>query len=76
MRDLGAGIRRNGYGGIGDALKGHFKSDTLGETLLFVQLKSTPTIRIERNGKKDIYLNFRNGEETEMLYHELIASLY
>jgi len=37
MRDIGIGKRTNGYGGIGETLKGNFKSDTLGETLLFVQ---------------------------------------
>jgi hypothetical protein len=75
MSDIGIGQRINGYGGIGEALKGHFKSNGLGETLLFVQSKSSPTIRIERRDKKDIYISLRNGDNTEQLYHELIATV-
>lgn len=75
MRDIGIGVRTNGYGGVGKALKGNFKSTTLGETLLFVQLNSVPTIRIERVGKKDVYISFRSSEKTEQLYRELIKAL-
>ena len=75
MSDIGIGIRTNGYGGIGRALKGNFKSDTLGETLLFVQSGSSPTIKMERTDKKDVYISFRNSESTEQLYHELIANI-
>lgn len=74
MRDIGIGRRINGYGGFGETLKGNFKSDNLGETLLFVQLKSSPTIRIQRGDKKDIYISFRNSVTTKMLYNELIYS--
>lgn len=73
MSDIGIGTRTNGYGGTGGALKGNFKSDTLGETLLFVQSKSSPTIKIERTNKKDVYISLRNSENTEQLYRELIA---
>jgi len=75
MRDIGIGTRTNGYGGIGGALKGNFKSDTLGETLLFVQSKSSPTIKIERTGKKDVYISLRNSEGTEQLYRELVVNV-
>ncbi|ROR30408.1 hypothetical protein EDD66_10259 [Mobilisporobacter senegalensis] len=75
MSDIGIGARTNGYGGMGEALKGHFKSDTLGETVLFVQSKSSPTIKIERTDKKDVYISFRNSESTEQLYRELIATI-
>ena len=75
MSEIGVGRRTNGYGGIGEALKGNFKSDNLGETLLFVQSRSTPTLRIGRTNGKDIYISFRNGESTEALYHEMIASI-
>jgi hypothetical protein len=75
MSELGVGRRTNGYGGIGEALKGNFKSDTLGEILLFVQSKSSPTIKIERSGRKDVYISFRDSESTQQLYRELRAAI-
>lgn len=75
MSNIGFGTRINGYGGIRGALKGNFKSDTIDETLLYVQSKSSPTIKIERIDKKDIYISFRNSESTEQLYREMIASI-
>jgi hypothetical protein len=74
MSDIGVGKRTNGYGGFGEALKGNFKSNNLGETLLFVQSKSSPTILIERNGTKNIYISFRNAETTKALYEEMIET--
>ena len=71
MRDIGIGTRTNGYGGFGQALRGNFKSETLGKTLLFVQSKSSPTIKIERTDKKDIYISLRNSESTRQLFNEL-----
>lgn len=75
MSDIGIGTRTNGYGGTGGALKGNFKSDTLGETLLFVQPKSSPTIKIERTDKKDVYISLHNSKSTEQLYRKLIANI-
>lgn len=75
MSDIGTGIRTNGYGGFGDTLKGNFTSDTIGVTLLFVQSKSSPTIKIERTAGKDVYISFRNSENTEQLYRKLKASI-
>ena len=75
ISNLGIGTRISGYGGIGESLKGHFKSDNLGEILLFVQSKSSPTIRIERIGKKDIYISFRDSDTTGQVYHEMIANV-
>jgi hypothetical protein len=75
MSDIGIGIRTNGYGGFGETLKGNFRSDTLGETLLFVQSKSSPTIRIEWIGKKDVYISFRSSESTEQLYRQMIEAV-
>ncbi len=75
MRDIGIGTRTNGYGGIGDTLKGNFESGQLGEILLFVQANSSPTIKIDRIDKKDVYISFRNSEDTEQLYHTLISSV-
>jgi len=71
VRDIDIGRRTNGYGGIAGALKGNFKSDTLGETLLFAQSKSSPTIKIERTDRKDVYISFKDSAATEQLYHEL-----
>ena len=73
MSDIGIGRRTNGYGGFGGSLKGHFKSDDIGETLLFIQSKSSPTIRIERVGKEDIYISFRDSKATINLYNELLS---
>jgi hypothetical protein len=75
MSDIGIGTRNNGYGGIGGTLKGNFKSDTLGEALLFVQSNSSPTIKIERIDKKDVYISFNNSESTEQLYRELVSNI-
>jgi hypothetical protein len=47
MSNIGIGSRTNGYGGFGESLKGNFKSDTLGDIILFVNSKSSPTIKIE-----------------------------
>lgn len=75
MNELGIGIRTNGYGGFGETLKGNFKSNNLGETLLFVQSKSSPTIKIERIDNKDIYISFRNSENTEQLFLKLSSAI-
>jgi hypothetical protein len=71
MRDIGVGTRTNGYGGLGETLKGNFESDSLGKYLLFVRESSSPTIKIERTDKKDIYISFQNSETTKNLYKEL-----
>lgn len=75
VSDIHFGRRTNGYGGIGGALKGNFKSDILGETLLFVQSNSSPIIKIGRTEKKDVYISLRNSESTEQLYHELTRNI-
>lgn len=72
MKEIGVGRRTNGYGGLGDTLKGNFKSDTLGETLLFVRAGSSPTIKIGRAGKRDIYISYKNAERTNQLYKDLM----
>ena len=71
MKAIGTGSRTNGYGGIGQTLKGHYKSDSLGEILLFVQSKSSPTMQIQLKDKRNIYISFRDGKKTELLYDEL-----
>jgi hypothetical protein len=74
MCELKVGKRVNGVDVFG-TLQGHFKSDTLGETLLFVRLNSSPTIRIERSNGKDVYLSFSSGEITIGLFNELKATM-
>jgi len=75
MREIGdVGIRVNGADTFG-TLQGHFKSDTLGETLLFVRLNSSPTIRIERDNGKNIYLSFSSEEKTLTLFNELNTAI-
>jgi hypothetical protein len=75
MDDIGIGTRTNGYGGFDGTLKGNFDSDISGKTLLFVQANSSPTIKIDRKNKKDIYISFRNSEKTKQLYQELISTI-
>jgi len=71
MSNIGIGSRTNGYGGFGESLKGNFKSDTLGDIILFVNSKSSPTIKIERIEQKDVYISYGNRESTEQLFRNL-----
>lgn len=66
--------RDNGYGGLGDILKGHFSSKNLGKFMLFVNYKSSPTILIQRNSGEDVYISLSDGEKTRELYEELIQN--
>ena len=70
MNDIGTGARTNGYGGLGQTLKGNFE-----EKLLFVHAASSPTILIERDGKKATYISFKDEEKTKALYEELTIAL-
>ena len=73
---IGAGTRTNGYGGFGGTLKGNFKTSANGEVLLFVRKTASPTIHIERNGMKDIFINYRDSKTTRMLYGEIEQGFY
>ena len=77
MREIGVGAKRKGSGGIGQALKGYFNvrrgSDEI--MLLYVQSKSSPTIRIQRKDDIDVFISFRDGRETENLYIKLMERL-
>lgn len=75
MREIGSGRRTNGYDGFGKALKGNFKSDALGDILLFVQEDSSPTIKIERKDNKDVYISFQSNNKTEEIYLQLKEKL-
>ncbi len=69
------GVRTNGYG-LGDTLRGHFHSEALGDYLLFADAGASPTICIERTGgQEDIYLNYRDGEQTESVYALLAETM-
>ena len=73
MHEIGIGIRTNGYGGFGQALKGNFSSAELGMQLLFVYADSTPTIQIIRTIGADIFISFRDGETSRTVYSQLSA---
>lgn len=66
MQEIGRGRRLNGYNGLGGTLKGHFTAG-----LLFVQEYTAPTIRIERYNHTNVYISFRDSQQTEMLFLEL-----
>jgi hypothetical protein len=72
MNELGSGSRTNGYAGFGESLRGHFTYKDLGAVLLFVQKNTAPTIHIARDGKADIYINFRSAVTTERIYRTLL----
>ena len=75
MAEIGAGRRVNGYAGFGDGLKGFFSSEELGRILLFVKASSSPTIKIGRGEKEDVYISLADGEKTRELYGEIEAAL-
>ena len=79
MKDIST-VRRTSlvikrYNLLRKAYKGYFRSDHLGDILLFVQYKSSPTILIERADNIDIYISFRDGINTVMLYNEMKAMI-
>ena len=67
MREIGAGTRRNGFGGLNTS-KGRFDAG-----LLFVQTNSAPTLLIEREDGADIFISFRDNQETRELFEQLQA---
>ena len=75
MKEIGAGHRYNGFEGFGDTLKGNFRTEDRGNYLLFVKAESPFTIWIDCYSGKDIYISFRNSEETKTLYQKLIAAV-
>ncbi len=74
MDEIGIGERTNGYGGVGTTLLGHFRSDALGEYLLYVESDAAPVIWIDRAGSaEDVYLSFRDSTKTQAVFAELAA---
>jgi len=74
MNDIGVGTRTNGFSGFGDALKGDFRSGSVGEILLFVRVDASPTIHIKRENARDIFISFRVSDTTIALYDEIEAA--
>jgi len=74
MIEIGIGIRTNGYGGIGNALKGNFNSPEHGNHLLFVYASTSPTIHITRKHGSDIFISFRSSEMTGEIYRKISAA--
>lgn len=75
MSQIGTGRRTNGFGGMGQSLKGHFKSEVNGDMLLFVQSRTAPTIAIKRVSGKDIYISFTDSDATRKLYTNLMLAI-
>lgn len=67
------GRRVNGYNGFGKALKGRFKSNSMGESLVFVQEDLSPVIRISRKDGIPIYFNFKNPDKTYAYYNDILS---
>jgi hypothetical protein len=77
MNTIGTGERTNGFGDVGQTLKGNFHSETFGDTLLFVQANTAPTIQINRsNGERTIFISFKDSEATRMLYAEIASFVH
>ncbi|MDR0324961.1 MAG: hypothetical protein LBI19_02550 [Oscillospiraceae bacterium] len=71
MGEMDSGTRINGVGGFGQTLLGYFNSRSLGETVLFVQAKTSPTIWIECEGRRDVYISYGDSQKTRDLYETL-----
>ena len=64
-------VRTNGYGGFGNVMKGHFRSGSLGDFMLFVNSENTPTIRIDRKENTSIFINFKSSEKAAAIFDEM-----
>ena len=74
MDEIGVGERTNGYGGFDTTRLGHFRSDALGDYLLYAKIDASPTIWIDRAGSaEDVYLSFEDSAKTEAVFAELAA---
>lgn len=63
-------MRTNGFAG-GGVLKGKFKLSTGEKAVLFVSKSSKPYIRIRQAGQGTVYINFKNPNQTLVLYDKL-----
>ncbi len=74
MEEIGVGERTNGYGGFDTTRLGHFRSDALGDYLLYAKIDASPTIWIDRAGSaEDVYLSFEDSTKTEAVFADLVA---
>ena len=71
MREIGIGIRTNGFGGFFGANKGHFEAKDGSKMLIFTQANSVPTIQIQIKNGPPVYISFRDPSETIALFNEL-----
>jgi len=74
MSEIGIGIRTNGYGGFGQALKGYFNSTEHGQQVLYVYSGSSPTIKITQTAGFPIFISYRDPADTTATYRELSAA--
>lgn len=70
MSEIGTYNRMGGYGSTG-VLRGHFKSSSLEDVLLYVDQRSSPTIVIQRKDDSDVYISFHSAEKTNLTYQEI-----
>ena len=74
MDEIGVGERTNGYGGFDTTRLGHFRSDALGDYLLYAVTDAKPTLWIDRAGDaEDVYLSYADGAKTEAVYEQLVG---
>lgn len=75
MNEIGPGRRTNGFGGLGQTLKGNFQVDTGEAQLLFVQANTAPTIQILRDDESTIYISLRDSAQTQALFKTMQDTL-
>lgn len=68
-------VKTNGYDGFDDVRKGSFKSEKLGNFVLFVHGDSMPTLKIERHSDAPIFISLKNEADTRALYKELQSAI-
>lgn len=68
-------VRINGYGGFGGTLRGHFRSETEGDFMLFAQKDAVPTLCIRTKDGEAIYLSDTDSEKISVLHRALQNAL-
>ena len=72
MREIGVGLRTNGYGGFTGTYKGQFKANDGSAMLVFAQVDAAPTIQIQTKNGPPVFISFRDNNRTKELVQELI----
>jgi len=75
MDEIGAGENINSYSVTNGYVRGRFNKPGLGEILLFVEPKIAPTLWIERDGGEDIFISYKDGQKTELVYREILKAI-